>query len=130
MTVGDNFAYYSSDIIDYMVEELAERYTGNPRSFCNQPPGVYLFALTIERLVVDSITMCNAAFTAASEPFETIADSLASVAARTRGTELEQASPRGLTLFHELIHLTSTSDATTDIASKWSLGPFLHLNSV
>jgi hypothetical protein len=130
VTVDNSFAYFSSDIRDYMIEGSANRYIGNPRSFCNQPTNVHFFALTIERLLVDSITMCNVAFTTTSEPFETIAESLASTAAKTQGSELEKSSPRGLTLFHELIHLTSTSNATPDIASKWSLGPFLHLNSV
>src|SRR5437763_16974063 len=98
-----------------MLEQAQNRYIGNPRSFCNQPNNAHLFALTIERLLVDSITICDVAFTATSEPFETITQGLSSQAAGTSGSALETTSPRALTLFHELIHLTSGSDNTPDV---------------
>lgn len=119
LLIGDFFAYWSKDKKDYMIESSQNRYKGNPPSFCNPPPGEHMFALTITRMLVDSVTICPDSFDAKkSEPFETIADGIASEAAKKEGSSLQDTSPRGLTLFHELIHLVKDPEKTKDTASS------------
>jgi hypothetical protein len=88
--------------------------------FCVTGPDEHFFALTNEKLLVDSITICPDAFTTNAENFETIAQGIASTDATsaTTGKPLQNTSPRSLTLFHELIHLTSGSDDTPDAGSE------------
>lgn len=114
------FAYWSSDVRDYLVETKANRYKGNPPSLCNPPPGQVYFAFTEGGLLLDTLTLCPDAFQAVSEPFETIAQCLAAPASTQVGTLLNDVSPRGLTLLHELIHLTLGTDKkiTPDSGSK------------
>ncbi|KAF4633311.1 hypothetical protein G7Y89_g4804 [Cudoniella acicularis] len=115
------FAYYSSDLKDYVIEEAANRYPGNPPSWCNgasATPPENRFALTESRLTRDVVTLCLDAFAAVSEPYETIAAAMASTSSKTPGDSLNDASPRSLTLFHELIHMTTTPDKTPDTATK------------
>lgn len=101
-----------------MIEDAQNRYKGNPPSFCNPPAGEHMFALTITRMEKDSVTICPDSFDATkSEPFETIAAGIASDAAKKEGSRLQDTSPRGLTLFHELIHLVKDPDNTKDTAS-------------
>jgi hypothetical protein len=49
-----------------------------------------------------------------------IAEGLASAAAKEENpkTALQDTSPRSLTLFHELIHMTSKADLTPDTGTK------------
>ncbi|KAF7959482.1 hypothetical protein EAE96_001098 [Botrytis aclada] len=117
------YAYYSSDLRDYVIETKANRYPGSPRSWCR---GKSLarkelrFGLTNTNLYRDVVTLCPDAFTTDSEPYETIANAMASTQAKTAGADLDKASPRSLTLFHELIHLTfgNGADDTPDSATK------------
>jgi hypothetical protein len=71
-------------------------------------------------MYVDSVTLCEPAFTEKAEKHETIADSMASDAATNNkvGTPLQETSPRSLTLFHEVIHMTNDPDLTPDTGSK------------
>lgn len=71
-------------------------------------------------MYVDSLTLCEAAFTEKAEKHETIDDGMKSDGATNdkNGTPLEDTSPRSLTFFHELIHLTSDPDKTPDKGSK------------
>ncbi|KAG9229720.1 hypothetical protein BJ875DRAFT_181156 [Amylocarpus encephaloides] len=127
----DSFAYYSTDLKDYVIEVAANRYPGNPpatpRSWCNghlvTPDAENRFALTESRLTRDAVTLCPDAFTTSSEPFETIDAAMADPAAARLGTPLNDASPRSLTLFHELIHMTTGPDQTPDSASMFSVCP-------
>jgi hypothetical protein len=114
------YAYYSPDLADYVLEDAVNRYLGNPRSWCNAPAGETRFALTEARQKRDAITLCPAAFTNAAEPFETIALAMASPLVGQLGTGLGLTSPRGLTLFHELIHMVMGPDSTPDTASMVS----------
>jgi len=125
----DKFAYYSSDLKDYVVEDAANRYPGNPpttpRSWCNgklATPAEDRFALTESRLTRDTVTLCPDAFTTDSEPFETIDAAMADAASKTLASSLDSASPRSLTLFHELIHMTTGPDETPDSASMFPPG--------
>ncbi|TVY13276.1 hypothetical protein LARI1_G008483 [Lachnellula arida] len=106
------YAYWSSDVHDYMLVPSAKRHTGNPRSICNAPTGQIYFAFTIDSMLLDTVTICSDSFTALSEPFETIQQSMTAPAAANIGTYLNNVSPRGLTLLHELIHLTLGTDET------------------
>ncbi|TVY26796.1 hypothetical protein LHYA1_G004369 [Lachnellula hyalina] len=104
------YAYWSSDIRDYMIVPAAKRYNGNPRDFCTPPTGEIFFAFTIDDMLTDSVTICPDSFNTLSEPFETIQQSMAAPAAANVGTYLNDVSPRGLTLLHEFIHLTLGTD--------------------
>jgi len=88
--------------------------------FCNHKGKGDFFALTIDNLYADSITICDVAFTEKAEKHETIADGLASSQAKDENDEtpLQDTAPRGLTLFHELIHMTTGADDTPDAGSK------------
>jgi hypothetical protein len=125
----DKFAYYSADVKDYVIEDAKNRYPGDathPRSWCNgklATPAEDRFALTESRQKRDTISLCPDAFTTDSEPFETIDAAMADAASKTLSNSLDSASPRSLTLFHELIHMTTGPDNTPDSASKF----FLHL---
>jgi hypothetical protein len=111
------YAYYSSDLEDYVLEDAANRYLGTPPSWCNAPTGETRFAITEARQKRDTITLCPVAFTVMAEPFETIALAMASPLVGQLRTGLGLTSPRGLTLFHELIHLVMGPDNTPDTAS-------------
>jgi hypothetical protein len=117
---GKNYAYWSSDLVDYNLEDSTERYLGTPPSWCNSLPADPHFAITLTRLLQDSITICDYAFTVNAEPFETNANGMASAAAQTLNSPLRQTSPRGLTLLHELVHLVLTPEKTPDTASMQS----------
>lgn len=117
------YAYYSSDLHDYVIEDSKNRYPGNPRSWCrgrSLARQELRFGLTHTNLYRDVVTLCPDAFTTDSEPYETIAAAMASAQARTLGADLDDASPRSLTLFHELIHMTygKGADDTPDTASE------------
>jgi len=97
------------------------RYPGNPPSWCNGgalDPPENRFALTETRQLKDAMTMCEDAFTTTSEPYETISDALNGPEVKATGQWLNNASPRSLTLLHELIHLVMGPDDTPDIATK------------
>lgn len=117
-SIGEKYAYWSSDIKDYSILDAKERYAEG--GFCNAGDDVDFFALTIDNLYADSITICPDAFTENAEKHESIADGLASAAAKEENdqTPLQNTSPRSLTLFHELIHMTSGADATPDTGTK------------
>ncbi|KAF7894199.1 hypothetical protein EAF00_007713 [Botryotinia globosa] len=119
------YAYYSSDLHDYVIETKANRYPGNPPSWCrgkSLSPKELRFGLTNTNLYCDVVTLCPDAFSTDSEPYETIATAMASIQAKTAGADLDDASPRSLTLFHELIYLSfgQGADDTPDSASKSS----------
>jgi hypothetical protein len=113
----DYYAYYSSDLIGYIIEEAADRYTGNPPSWCNGVPGDPRFALTGTGLSRNTITLCPDAFLDIAEPYETVGDALSSDKAKALGSDLVTAAPRSLTLLHELVHLTMGVANTLDSAS-------------
>jgi hypothetical protein len=115
------YAYWSPDIIDYVIEESANRYPGNPPSWCkgkDATPKEHRFGLTVTAQLRDVVMMCPDAFEEISEPYETIDIALHSDEAKTIKKPLQSASPRSLTLFHEFIHLTSGVEETKDLASK------------
>lgn len=112
---GKNYAYWSSDIKDYGMIEAEELY--RPGGFCNMGDDVHFFALTTTNMLLDSITICPPAFTDKAEKWETIDQGLVAAAASPASTELHDTSPRSLTLFHELIHMTSTVELTPDSGS-------------
>ncbi|EPE31326.1 hypothetical protein GLAREA_12629 [Glarea lozoyensis ATCC 20868] len=117
-----HYAYWSPDIRDYVIEKASARYPGNPPSWCNgqdMTPEEQRFGLTSVSQLRDTITICPDAFDEAkSEPFETIDLTFASAAARSVRMDLEKTAPRSLTLFHELIHLTSGVENTPDVGTK------------
>jgi hypothetical protein len=116
----DFYAYWSSNILDYVIEKSDNRYLGNPPSMCNAPPGGNHFAFTQDNMLKDVITICPDSFLPVSEPYETIAIAMADPASTAIGTPLNNVSPRGLTLLHELVHLTLGTDIkkTGDSGSK------------
>lgn len=118
--IGNNFAFWSSDILDYELLDGGTAREFGPGGFCDRADEKPYFALTNMKMLEDTITLCPDAFTGRAEPFETIREGLVSDVATNNNLEiaLEQTSPRSLTLFHELIHLTNGPEATTDEGSK------------
>ncbi|KAF7942543.1 hypothetical protein BELL_0499g00010 [Botrytis elliptica] len=78
------------------------------------------FGLTNTNLYRDVATLCPDAFSMDSERHETVATAMASTQSETAGAYLDYASPRSLTLFHELILLKfgQGADDTPDSATK------------
>jgi hypothetical protein len=122
------YAYYSSDLHDYVLEDAENRYLEEPHEWCNSIEGDTRFAITEARQKRDVITLCPTAFGATAEPFETIALAGASPLVGQLGTGLGLTSPRGLTLFHELIHLVKSPDQTPDVASM--VPPPVHIATI
>jgi hypothetical protein len=116
---GDIYAYWSEDIGDYGINNNAEEAGIGPGGFCDTGPDVDMFALTIGNMLLDSVTLCPDAFTDQAELHETIAEGMGSEDATHNkgGVALVRTSPRSLTLFHELIHMTSGTDTTPNVGS-------------
>jgi len=123
---GDIYTYWSSDILDYGVSKKSEEAKVGNGGFCDLTNGNDMFALTIGNMLVDSVTLCPDAFTEKAELHETIAMGMASDEATSKklGVTLESTSPRSLTLFHELIHLSSGTSNTKDVGSRYTVPAF------